>query len=951
MDSVLQAGIISAPLQVLIDRFASLAVQETSLILGADEEFRKLRRRLEKIRAMVGHIEENHSIFSNSISSEAWKMWLEDVEALSYSADDLLDEISLDLSMHNTASRSMHANANIQVRNSLVSSFKWNIPREISRISQKLEEIAKEMDALYKTEFTNLGSTVISKRRSAYSCAASSLVDEGSVVGRDKERGEIVAMLLDRQLSSRSNVSVASIVGMGGIGKTTLAQLVYNDVRLVDNFELKMWASVSIDFDTIRITKSVIESASGKTCKLSDLDPVQVKLQDLIRGKRFLLVLDDYWSEEYKEWDILSSPFRVGAVGSKILLTTRSMIVSRIVGTIASHCLESLSDENSWVLVKQRAASNRNLTWELEQIGIKIARKCRGLPLAAKTLGSMLHFKDDPEEWISILNSELWDLYRNDNGVFPALAISYYHLPTHLKKCFAYCSIFPKNYEFETNELVSLWIAEGFVHPIATARIEDLGNDYFKNLYWRSFFQSSGLSARGRRKYKMHDLIHSMAQLISSRTCLHLCDNQPNEDLTFFKSTRHISVNCSSQQPRVLKGFLWYKNLRTLKVISEYVGNIEVPYDLFLKLKFLRVLDLSHMGLVELPESIEHLKHLRYLNLSANDFRSLPESLTNLFGLQILKLEECHHLLDLPNNMKKMVRLEHLHLDIKLLNGMPPEFGKLVNLKSLSAFIVGGTKEYGIGELRNMKFLRGSLCLKNLENVPNVNEAKEAMLDMKPLLDRLELEWNGVGARDHHEQILSGLRPHENLKELLITNYSGVLLPGWFSSPLCKLSRINVQSCRDYHILTPLGKLQHLKTLMIEDMSNWSHVDHGFSGFPSLESLKIKNIPDLTSWGLFSGSRFPHLRTFHIDDCPMLSNLPSLVDTGFLHCLMINQCPQIRSLPDDGLPRSLEAVIISDSDIITDRCRVEEGADWHKIRSIPKIEIDYVEISWDMRRF
>lgn len=959
MDSILQAGVVSAPLQVLIDRFATLAVREISLMLGADEEFGKLRRTLERMRAMVGHVEENRSLFSNSLSSEAWKMWLEDVEALLYSADDLLDGISLDLSK-NTANRSADANQERQVRNMLFSSFKLTVPNEISRIRRELEEIAREMDALYTTEFTKLGCNMVFKYRPAYNgyscprssgyfCARSSLVDEGSVVGREGDKNEIVRMLLDESLST-SNVSVVPIVGMGGIGKTTLAQLVYNDERLVAKYDLKMWSSVSIDFDIIRITKSIIESASRKRCKLSDLDPVQVELQDLIRGKRFLLVLDDYWSEEYKDWDILSSPFRVGANGSKILLTTRSMIVSRIVGTVSSHSLECLSDENSWELVKQRATSNKNLTWELEQIGRKIARKCRGLPLAAKTLGSMLHFKDDPTEWIFILNSELWDLHRDDNGIFPALALSYYNLPAHLKKCFAYCSIFPKNYDFEINELVSLWIAEGFVRPAGNVRIEDLGNDYFKNLLWRSFFQSSGLNVHGQNRYKMHDLIHSMTQLISTRTCLHLDENQLNEDDSFFKNTRHISLNCPSQQPRVLKGFLWYKNLRTLKVISEYVGNIKIPYDLFLKLKFLRVLDLSRIGLVELPESIEHLKHLRYLNLSANDFKKLPESLTNLFGLQILKLEQCPGLLDLPSNMKKMVSLQHLHLDIKLLNGMPPEFGKLVNLQSLSAFIVGRTRGYGIGELKNMKFLRGCLCIKNLENVPDVNEAKEAMLDMKPFLDRLEFEWDGFGARNHHEQILAGLRPHENLKELLMTNYSGFLLPSWFSSPLCKLSSINLHGCKDYHIITSLGKLQHLKSLMIEDMSNWYHVDLSFSGFPSLESLTIQNIPDMTSWGLFHGSRFPHLRTLHIEDCPMLSNLPSLVDTNFLHFLIINQCPQICSLPDDGLPRSLEAVIISDSDIITDRCRVEEGADWHKIKSIPKIEIDYVEISWDMRR-
>ncbi|XP_041999946.1 putative disease resistance RPP13-like protein 1 [Salvia splendens] len=250
-----------------------------------------------------------------------------------------------------------------------------------------------------------------------------------------------------------------------------------------------------------------------------------------------------------------------------------------------------------------------------------------------------------------------------------------------------------------------------------------------------------------------------------------------------------------------------------------------------------------------------------------------------------------------------------------------------------------------------MKFLRGCLSIKNLDHVPTVDKAKQAMLLTKPFLVRLEFEWNGSGYSNHHEQILHGLQPHENLKELLLTNYNGFSLPGWFSSPLCKLLSINLQSCNYCHILTPLAKLRYLKSLTIDDMANWSQVNQDFSGFQSLEYLAMKNIPNLVSWCMFRGSRFPHLHTLHINDCPMLTNLPSLVDATRFHSLDINQCPEIRSLPHDGLPGSLAEVTISDSGLLTDRCRVQEGADWHMIKSVPKIVIDYVEIGWAERSF
>ncbi|KAL0404752.1 UNVERIFIED_CONTAM: putative disease resistance protein RGA3 [Sesamum radiatum] len=809
------------------------------------------------------------------------------------------------------------------------------------------------MDAIFMIEVAKLGTDKKFKCRpvwcSSYACGRSSLVDEECVVGRDRERTEIVEMLLDQKLS-RTNVSVIPIVGMGGIGKTALAQIVYNDHRLVGKFDLKMWASVSMDFDTISITKSIIESASGERCKLFGLDPIQVTLQNLIRGKKFLLVLDDYWSEEYRDWDMLCSPFKVGARGSMIILTTRSSMVSRILGTVPSYCLESLNDENCWELMKQRACANRTLDNDLERIGRMIARKCRGLPLAAKTLGSMLHFKDDPVEWKSILESEIWDLPQDKNDIFPALTLSYYHLPPQLKKCFTYCSIFPKNHAFEANELVLLWMAEGFVRPVGKIRPEDLGNDYFKGLLCRSFFQLSHVNFRGQNVYRMHDLIHDMAQLISTHTCLRREENKPTKECTSWRNTRHFSLHCQSLEPVILKGSAWYKNLRTFRVIRENFGNIQVSYDLFLKLKALRVLELSRLGLDELPDSIDHLKHLRYLNLSENHFRKLPESVTNLFGLQTLKLEQCLQLLELPSKMKNMVSLRHLHLDVKQLNCMPSEFGKLVNLQSLSAYIVGRSRACGIGELKNMRFLRGSICIKNLENVSNVNEAKEAMLDTKPFLDKLELEWNDFGPNNNGEEILAGLRPHENLKELLMINYRGFLLPSWFNNPLCKLSSIYLQSCYHHHILTPLGKLQHLKSLVIEDMYNLSHIGPEFVGFPSLEYLAIKHMPNLISWSGFNGG-FPCLTTLDINDCPRLTNLPSFMNIILLRCLNISRCREIHSLPHDGLPHSLQALTISESDLIKARCRIEEGEDWYKIRSIPKIEIDYVEITREMRRF
>ncbi|CDP17160.1 unnamed protein product [Coffea canephora] len=704
MEAAFQAGIAQASLQVLLERITDFAVKETSLILGVDDEIRRLQRTLQRIRAILDIVGNNQQSLLKHSSTEAWKMWAADLEKHSYSAEDLLDEISLDL-LQVGADHLNEANESYQVRNMLLSSFKLSMPHEIGKIRKELEDIATEMDSLVLTKIT------------------SSLVDEGFVVGREKDKDEIVKMLLTAN-ANRSNVSVIPLVGMGGIGKTTLAQIVYNDNRVVKNFDLRVWISVSVNFDVIGITKSIIESLTGKKCKLSDLDPIQCKLQSLLSGRKFLLVLDDYWTEKYGDWDSLTCPFRVGLRGSKVVVTTRSSVVASILGTFPAYHLKVLNDKDCWELMKQRAFSNKDPeeNMNMEEMGRKIAKKCRGLPLAAQSLGGMLHFQFDEEEWECILNSELWDLPQEKNDIFSSLLISYHFLPSHLKKCFAYCSIFPRNHEFERDKLVLLWMAEGFIQPRGGKRLEDVGT-----------------------------------------------------------------------------------------------------------------------------------------------------------------------------NLKKLTNLRHLDLDIKhQLNYMPSDLGNLVNLQTMNAFIVGKGKGCGIGQLGNMRFLRGSICITNLENVLSVMEANEANLCMKPFLESLH----------------------------------------WLGDPLLKLRTIHIRSCQYCSVLPSLGQLPLLKHLCIENLSSLASIDDHFcgfgptKGFPSLELLIFQNMPNLMEWKGLDGQDMPLLRELTFINCPRLTSLPSLHNLSFLHNLNISHCPKLQALPEQGLPVSLQILIILESAIIKERCRVEEGEDW-----------------------
>ncbi|KAJ1377562.1 P-loop containing nucleoside triphosphate hydrolase [Sesbania bispinosa] len=247
--------------------------------------------------------------------------------------------------------------------------------------------------------------------------------------------------------------------------KTTLAQLLYNDEEVEKHFDLKAWACVSEDFDIFRLTKTLLESVTSRACERNDLDFLRVELRKNLSDKRFLFVLDDLWNDKYNDWDELVTPLINGKTGSRVIITTRQQKVAEVTHTFPIHKLEPLSDEDCWSLLSKHAFGSEdfhgNEYQSLEAIGKKIAKRCGGLPIAAKTLGGLLRSKVDAKEWTAILNSNIWELPNDD--ILPALLLSYQYLPSHLKRCFAYCSIFPKDYPLDRKQLVLLWMAEGFL--------------------------------------------------------------------------------------------------------------------------------------------------------------------------------------------------------------------------------------------------------------------------------------------------------------------------------------------------------------------------------------------------------------------------------------------------------------------------------------------------------
>ncbi|KAK9217344.1 hypothetical protein WN943_005971 [Citrus x changshan-huyou] len=515
---------------------------------------------------------------------------------------------------------------------------------------------------------------------------------------------------------------------MGGLGKTTLAQLVYNDARVQGHFDLKAWTCVSDDFDVIRLTKTILRSITKQTTDDSDLNLLQEELKKKLSQKKFLLVLDDVWNENYNDWDRLRPPFEAGAPGSKIIVTARNQGVAAIMGTAPAYQLKKLSNDDCLSVFAQHSLGTRDFSSNksLEEIGKKIVIKCNGLPLAAKTLGGLLRGKLDRSDWEGVLSCKIWDLPEERCDIIPALRVSYYYLSAPLKQCLAYCSLFPKDYEFEEEEIILLWCASGFLdHKESGNPNEDLGRKFFQELRSRSFFQQS---SNNKSRFVMHDLVNDLAQWAAGEIYFTMeYNSEVNKQQSFSKNFRHLSYipeYCDGVQR--FEDLYDIQHLRTFLPVTmsnRSLGHLahSILPKLF-KLQRLRVFSLHGYQISELPYSIGDLRYLRHLNLSGTEIKTLPESVTKLYNLHTLLLVGCRRLKKLCAAMGNLTKLHHLNnSNTYSLEEMPVGISKLTCLQTLSNFVVGKDSGSGIRELKLLTHLGGTLEISKLENVKDVD--------------------------------------------------------------------------------------------------------------------------------------------------------------------------------------------------------------------------------------
>ncbi|XP_078158678.1 putative disease resistance protein RGA3 [Carex rostrata] len=783
------------------------------------EDLEKLSRMLRRIQAILKDAEERE------IHDKSVQLWLAELRGVGYQAEDVLDEFYYEVlrsivERGDAAIEAYHRDGGTKRKfaemdtSSSIASYSFSITKvvipdgmaeKIKGITEMFEEISNARRDLHLRE--DDGTRLV--KGTQIRPPTSSHVDERAIFGREKEKEKIISVL---NPLNDPQFTVLPIIGMGGLGKTTLAQLVYNDSKFLQLFDMRAWVSVTEDFDLVRLTRAIIESINRTTCEISELNTLQDILKEMINHASLFLVLDDVWNENTELWEHFQVPFKGGKT-VKILATTRNTSVAEIMQTTSPIQLDYLPNEICWSLFKHFAFDNGETSenGKLLEIGYDIVKKCRGSPLVTKVLGGILRYDMDEEKWREVLESDISEI--DESGkIFTPLQLSYQKLPLHLKPCFVYLAMFPKGKWIDKDHVVRLWMAQGYINTNSSRTkktLEEIGSEYLNELQGRSLIDSWGYN-----ECYVHDLIHDLARSISQRT------NQPGlendnlwnisyEIIHLYLTEKHelsdFLANCnndvirtcvkewpinymtdSGECPRnyideaILSKITYVRalelrncmlpdtlnTLKHLRYLSIKDHKIEsLPESLFF-LYHLQTLDMSCHNILELPENIKSLINLRFLQLSTGKVKQLPESISLLHNLDTLSIELCTKLEKLPRSIEQLTNLRLLKLSEDFVCNLPSGIGKLTNLITLNGQfkVMGSDMTRGLGELRDMNRLSGVMSISGLKNVGNIEYSRKANLVSKSNLRKLFLnfEEDNIPWKSFQMAIQISIFPHSS---------------------------------------------------------------------------------------------------------------------------------------------------------------------------------------------
>ncbi|XP_027116963.2 putative late blight resistance protein homolog R1A-3 [Coffea arabica] len=670
------------------------------------------------------------------------------------------------------------------------------------------------------------------------------------MVGLDDEAGEVI----ERLIWGPEHVEIVPIVGMAGLGKTTLAQKVYNDSSVICNFHIRLWCTVSQAYNMKNVLLQILCS-EGKHSRMDDefqnLDEHALleKLYKKLKENRYLVVFDDVW--DIKVWNELRISFPDDKKGSKIIFTSRSSnVASQVEYGGKPHYLRPLGEKESFELLQKKVFGKEDCPQALHGLGMEIAEKCRGLPLALVVVAGVLAtIEHDIWVWEKFAKSLTLTMVSGTDQCKKSLELSYEHLPYHLKACLLYFAAFREDEKINAETLMRLWIAEGFVEKIEGKRSEGIAEEYLMDLIGRNLVMvSKSRSIGGVKTCYIHDLIFEFCKgEAKEKNFLQVLRGY--DELSTFNEPPNLprlSICSSGEDFRKSKLFCPY--LGTL-FVDGTPGYNEFQFHnisfLFYIYKHLKVLKLEgiNLRLKELPTEVESLLCLRYLALEAERMKFIPPSIAKLSHLETFCLDSTA-VVSLPDSIWNMKKLMHVHVrpvfDIRLSSNdnVVENLSTLPNLDTLSTLFLYRDIENILRRILNVRRLK----------ILYVRQQNRVCCNMSRLVCLESLTLDGHGSFDSLEYV--ELSFPMNLKKLCLFNLG---LPCRKMSLIEQLPNLEVLKLRQWSMEGQKWELMEggfpkLKVLTLEDVKvmEWAETDPDSDDyFPCLHQLNLYGISNL----------------------------------------------------------------------------------------------------------
>ncbi|KAL3825123.1 hypothetical protein ACJIZ3_021152 [Penstemon smallii] len=666
----------------------------------------------------------------------------------------------------------------------------------------------------------------------------------------------------DRVTGRSSKLEVIPITGMGGIGKTTLAQNIYDDSYVISQFDTRAWITISQDYNVRGVLVGLLGCIFGKlTDKMlqEKNNVLAIYLYKYLCGRRYVIVLDDMWST--KAWDDMMMFFPDNNNASRIIVTTRESDVANYVAPTSSlHQMRLLNTVDSWKLLTKKVFGEETCPPDLEKVGMKISYNCGGLPLAIHVIGGILsQAKRTQDLWEKVARDVTSAVANNDDQFSRILSLSYNHLPYYLKPCFLYIGAFPEDYEIRVSKLIRLWVAEGFLKPIdGDKSTEEAAEVYLKALVDRNLVFVRQQDINGKVKScSMHDLLRDLSvRKARENKFLYVKNSRIHNLSEETVSLRRVSVH-SSFRIRDVYGSMELMSLaRTFLCIGSASRVILSPA--FLNSRLLRVLDVLGIESHQFPEEFLKLVNLRYLAFACGF--EVPGYISELENLQTLIVR----LFSSPDWFRYV----------------PPQIIFLPQLRHLK--FVGTTLPLFDWDKRDWGVYSYSEEKNNIQSLSNVAICSPEIIDDMQDLKKLGIHFHSLTVITTKD--LSCFDKLETLRcSTDFSSYTKTLMGRLIFPP--SLKKLTLRKCDVPQIIfSTIGMLPNLEILKLQDSilesTTWEPTEGEFG---MLQFLLLEKL-NLVSWPV-EESHFPRLQHLVIRHCSELEEISS--DIGGISTLEI----------------------------------------------------------------